>query len=62
MTKDRRRPSLALFPASFDPLTNGHLDVIQRTLKLFDELVLGVAQNVDKQETFSVEERIETLN
>ncbi|MEE9607876.1 MAG: pantetheine-phosphate adenylyltransferase [Myxococcota bacterium] len=61
MTKDRRRPSLALFPASFDPLTNGHLDVIQRTLKLFDELVLGVAQNVDKQETFSVEERIETL-
>ena len=61
MTKERRPPSLALFPASFDPLTNGHLDVIQRTLKLFDELVLGVAQNVDKQETFSVEERIETL-
>jgi pantetheine-phosphate adenylyltransferase len=59
MSRDNR--SVALFPASFDPITNGHLDVIQRSLKVFDELVLGVAVNVAKSETFSLEERLEVL-
>ena len=59
MSRDRR--SVALFPASFDPITHGHLDVIQRSLKVFDELVLGVAVNVAKNETFSCEERLEML-
>jgi pantetheine-phosphate adenylyltransferase len=58
MKKDGR---VALFPASFDPITNGHLDVARRALRLFDQLVLAVAVNVSKQGTFSVEERIELL-
>jgi pantetheine-phosphate adenylyltransferase len=51
----------ALFPASFDPITNGHLDIARRALRLFDRLVLAVAINLEKEGTFSVEERIELL-
>ncbi|MCG8592213.1 MAG: pantetheine-phosphate adenylyltransferase [Proteobacteria bacterium] len=54
--------SVALFPASFDPVTNGHLDLIERTLHVFDEVVVAVATNVAKSGTFSVEERIDLLN
>ena len=54
--------SIALFPASFDPPTNGHLDLIRRTRRLFDEVVVAVATNVDKLGgTFSIDERIEML-
>jgi pantetheine-phosphate adenylyltransferase len=52
---------LALFPASFDPLTNGHLDLIQRSRFLFDEVVLAVAKNVSKSATFDTEERTKIL-
>jgi pantetheine-phosphate adenylyltransferase len=52
---------LALFPASFDPITNGHLDLIQRSGLLFDEIVLAVAKNVSKNATFDTEERLEIL-
>ena len=52
---------LALFPASFDPITNGHLDLIQRGGMLFDEVVLAVAKNVSKNATFETEERLEIL-
>ena len=52
---------LALFAASFDPITNGHLDIAQRALRLFDRLVLAVAINLEKEGTFSVEERIDLL-
>jgi len=57
------RPNrVALFPASFDPVTNGHLDIIQRARSVFEELVVAVATNVDKRGgLFSVEERIEML-
>ncbi len=51
----------ALFPASFDPITNGHLDVARRALRIFGRLVMGVAVNVSKQETFTVEERMEMV-
>ena len=51
----------ALFPASFDPITNGHLDIAQRASKLFDRVILAVAVNVAKTGTFSLEERLETL-
>ena len=55
-------PRIALFPASFDPVTNGHLDLIQRTLKTFDEVVVAVAKNVDKKGgTFTLEERLAIL-
>lgn len=50
--------TLALYPGSFDPLTNGHLNVIKRGLQLFDTLVVAVAQNVKKQPLFSVDERM----
>ena len=54
--------SLALFPASFDPVTNGHLDLIHRARRIFDEVVVAVALNVDKQGgTFSAEERLGLL-
>ena len=58
---DESAPRIALFPASFDPITNGHLDLIERTRLLFDEVVLGVARNVSKSAAFSGEERLEIL-
>jgi len=56
-----KQVSVALFPASFDPVTNGHLDVARRALRIFDRLVLAVAVNVAKEGVFSVEERVELL-
>lgn len=51
----------AIYPGSFDPLTNGHLDVIERAVKLFDRVVVAVARNRDKQPLFSLEERVELV-
>ena len=48
---------LGIYPGSFDPLTNGHLDVIQRAEKLFDEVIVAVAKNDSKHPMFSMEER-----
>jgi pantetheine-phosphate adenylyltransferase len=48
----------AIYPGSFDPLTNGHLDVIERAVKLFDRVVVAVAKNESKQPLFSLEERL----
>ena len=61
MSRTRGAPTVALFPASFDPLTNGHLDIVHRSLRVFDELVVAVAKNLDKRTTFSLEERIGML-
>ena len=47
----------ALFPGSFDPITNGHEDIILRALPLFDEIIIGVGINTDKKYMFSIEER-----
>ena len=52
---------IAVYPASFDPITNGHLDLIERSLRLFDELVVGVAKNVGKSGVFAADERIEMI-
>ena len=52
---------LAVFPGSFDPITNGHLDVIRRGARLFDELVVGVGENPDKSALFDKEERVEIV-
>ena len=52
----------AVFPGQFDPLTNGHLDLIRRGAPLFDELVVGVGVNPEKTELFSQEERFEIVN
>ena len=51
----------AIYPASFDPITNGHLDLIDRASALFDELIVAAAVNVEKQGLFSFEERMEML-
>jgi pantetheine-phosphate adenylyltransferase len=47
----------AIYPGSFDPLTNGHLDVVQRAAKLFDRVVIAVAKNDGKHPSFTLEER-----
>ncbi len=51
----------AIFPGSFDPLTNGHLDVIERGVKLFDELVIAVGCSPVKNQLFTPEERVEMI-
>jgi pantetheine-phosphate adenylyltransferase len=53
-----RPRKIAVFPGQFDPITLGHLDVIRRGVKLFDELIVAVGVNPDKREFFSVEERV----
>ncbi len=53
---------LAIYPGSFDPVTNGHLDIIERGLKLFDRIIVAVLINPAKKPLFSVEERLELLN
>jgi pantetheine-phosphate adenylyltransferase len=52
----------AIYPGSFDPVTNGHLDVIERGRKLFDEVVVAVAHNEEKKALFSLEERLQLLD
>jgi pantetheine-phosphate adenylyltransferase len=52
----------AIYPGSFDPVTNGHLDVISRARKLFDEIVVAVAHNDEKQPLFSLDERLALLH
>jgi pantetheine-phosphate adenylyltransferase len=51
----------AIYPGSFDPLTNGHLDLIERGSKIFDELIVAILRNVEKDPLFSVAERREML-
>jgi len=51
----------AIYPGSFDPVTNGHLDVIERARKLFDEVIVAVAHNDEKQALFSLQERLDLL-
>ncbi|MGC9315854.1 MAG: pantetheine-phosphate adenylyltransferase [bacterium] len=48
----------ALYPGSFDPVTNGHLDIVVRALEIFDKIVIGVGVNIGKTPLFSVEERV----
>jgi len=52
----------AIYPGSFDPVTNGHLDIIERGCKLFDEIIIAILVNPEKQPFFSVEERYEMLS
>ncbi len=53
---------IAIYPGSFDPLTNGHLDLIQRGSRIFDELVVAILRNTEKAPLFSLEERLEMLH
>lgn len=51
----------AIYPGSFDPITNGHLDLIQRGLKIFDEIIVAIAVNPVKQPLFTIEERVDMI-
>jgi len=52
---------IAIYPGTFDPITNGHIDLIQRTLKIFDEVIIAVAPTQRKQPLFTLEERLELI-
>lgn len=51
----------AIYPGTFDPITMGHLDIIERSAKLFDEVIVAVLLNINKQPMFSIEERVEMI-
>ena len=55
------KTSIAIYPGSFDPVTNGHLDLIGRGEKMFDHLIVAVLKNMDKEPLFTVPERVEML-
>ena len=55
------KPVIAIYPGSFDPLTNGHLDLIERGAKIFDELIVAILRNPEKEPLFSLEERLEMI-
>ncbi|MCM8815363.1 MAG: pantetheine-phosphate adenylyltransferase [Candidatus Omnitrophica bacterium] len=57
----RRKERLAVYPGSFDPVTNGHIDIIERSLKFIDRLIVTVAQHPAKNPLFSFKERMEML-
>jgi pantetheine-phosphate adenylyltransferase len=51
----------AVYPGAFDPITNGHLDIIERSAKIFDEVIVAILLNIEKKPMFSVEERIDMI-
>jgi pantetheine-phosphate adenylyltransferase len=52
---------IAVYPGTFDPVTNGHIDLVERSLRIFDELIVAVAANPKKEPLFSLEERIDMI-
>ena len=52
---------VAIYPGSFDPVTNGHLDIITRGSKIFDKVIIGVLVNIDKKGLFEIDERVELI-
>jgi pantetheine-phosphate adenylyltransferase len=52
---------IAVYPGSYDPLTNGHIDIIERGLKIFDKVIVAILKNPSKNSLFSIEERMEIL-
>jgi len=54
-------PNVAVYPGTFDPITNGHLDIIKRAAPLFDKVIVTLALNSDKDPLFSVDERLEMI-
>lgn len=53
--------TIAVYPGTFDPITNGHMDIVKRASALFDNLIIGVYENPDKQPLFSLEQKIELV-
>ena len=52
---------VAIYPGSFDPFTNGHINIIERGIKVFDNVIVAVAHNISKKTTFTLEERVEII-
>jgi pantetheine-phosphate adenylyltransferase len=61
MAHDASRPLIAIYPGSFDPLTNGHLDLISRGARLFETLIVAILRNTGKQPLFPVDDRIQMI-
>ena len=61
MPHTRPHPKVGVFPGQFDPITNGHLDVIRRGVPLFDELIVAVGINPEKRELFTIDERVRLI-
>ena len=55
------KPRIALYPGTFDPITNGHIDLVQRAATLFDKVIVAIASNSKKKPRFSLEKRIELV-
>jgi pantetheine-phosphate adenylyltransferase len=61
MAPEINRPVVAVYPGTFDPVTNGHLDLISRGAAIFDRLIVGISRNLEKDPLFAVKERVEML-
>lgn len=59
--ENHQKPSIAVYPGTFDPITMGHVDIIDRALNLFDKVIIAVAVNSAKDPVFSLEERIKMI-
>jgi len=61
MAPEKPKTVAAIYPGSFDPVTNGHLDLIARGAKIFDKLIVGITRNLEKEPLFAIQERVEML-
>ena len=52
---------IAIYPGSFDPITNGHVDLIKRASKIFDEVIIAITQNANKSSFLSIEQRVDAV-
>ncbi|MBO8159477.1 pantetheine-phosphate adenylyltransferase [Thermosyntropha sp.] len=52
---------LAVYPGSFDPITRGHIDILEKTSKIFDKIIIAVVHNINKKALFTLEERVELI-
>jgi pantetheine-phosphate adenylyltransferase len=59
--KDDKMKKVAIYPGSFDPITYGHIDIIERALEIFDNVIVAIANNAEKKALFTVEERLEMV-
>ena len=62
MTQEKFVSRIAVYPGSFDPITNGHIDIIKRGIRIFDKIIILVAYNPHKSSLFTVEERVKMIN
>ena len=57
--EDKDMGKVAIYPGSFDPITYGHLDIVERALEIFDKVIVAIADNAEKRPLFSIEERLQ---